>query len=218
MSNNIGEEDRSVILNAAKFGDLNLIKQYKLKTLQSIADGSGCTILHWACGNSHLDLVHYLIQAKVFDVDIAVKSRKAKGRTPLHYACRNGHLEIVKTLVEEYGANTHARAKHGVTPFQLAVWQNRLEICKYLTERGGIIPRNEVNDFGCGIIHWMGIAPKERSEAVVSLAKWIFSQEGIDIRMRQSQGRTVLHKASWGGHYDLVRYLHEEHGMYDDVN
>jgi hypothetical protein len=121
--------------------------------------------------------------------------------------------------VEQYKANAHARAKHGVTPFQLAIWQNRLEVCQYLTDKRGIVPRNEVNDFGCGIIHWMGIAPTQRAEGggLVPLAQWIFSQQGIDINMRQSQGRTVLHKASWGGHFDLVRYLHEEHGMYDDV-
>ena len=272
------KDDKQTILDAAKSGDLHTIQAYyrysnsndndndngndKNKSnnprkipLQFIKDSSGCTILHWACGNNHLPLVQYLLDNEteknkdndgtpkptrtgtgtgigigIFHVDDFVTSRKAKGRTGLHYAARNGHLDIVKVLVEVYGANIHARAKHGVTPFQLAIWQNRLDVCKYLVNGNGngndgnngnginrIVPKLEVNDFGCGIIHWMGIMPLKRSEGIVTLAKWIFSQDGIDIRMKQSQGRTVLHKASWGGHLDLVKYLHEVHEMYDDT-
>lgn len=233
------EHEKVKILNAAKEGDIDIIQKYPTHKLQSITDSSGCTILHWACGNNHLPLLRHLLISQIFEPDIAVKSRKAKGRTPLHYAARNGHLEIVKTLVEEYGANIFVRAKHGVTAFQLAVWQNQLHVCQYLASKG-VVPKQEVNDFGCGIIHWMGISPLKRTSpqsviadtsddfhhdigtdnettSIVQLARWIFSQEGIDIKMRQSQGRTVLHKASWGGHFDLVKYLHEEHGMYDDI-
>jgi len=210
------QSDETIILNAAKTGNLSIIQQYPPKILQSTSDSSGCTILHWASGNNHLHLLDHLLTTKLFHPDTTVKSRKAKGRTPLHYACRNGHLGIVKTLVENYNADMHARAKHGVTPFQLAVWQNQLHVCKYLTFQG-IIPKEEVNDFGCGIIHWMGIMPSKRCENILQLAKWIFAQDGIDIRLRQNQGRTVLHKASWGGHFDLVKYLHKEQGMDDDV-
>lgn len=63
-------------------------------------------------------------------VDICA-TKKARGRSPLHYACRNGGLEAAQLLVE-LGANVDIRAKHGVSPFQLAVWQNNLEICRWL--------------------------------------------------------------------------------------
>jgi ankyrin repeat protein len=35
-------------------------------------------------------------------------------------------------LMVELGADVDARAKHGVSPFQLAVWQNHLDVCKWL--------------------------------------------------------------------------------------
>ncbi len=104
-----------------------------------------------------------------------------------------------------------------MTPFQLAVWQNQLHVCKYLTKECGVIPKQEMNDFGCGIIHWLGIVPKSRSKDILSLARWIIEDYGVDVCSKQNQGHTVLHKASWGGHMELVVYLHEVHGMYDDM-
>jgi len=125
---------------------------------------------------------------------------------------------MVKVLLLQYNADPHSRAKHGVTPFQLAVWQNQLHICQYLTsEIVGIEPKLEVNDFGCGILHWMGICPLKRADNIVDMAKWIMEHEGMDVCKVQNQGRTVLHKASWGGHFELVRYLHLVHDMYDDT-
>ena len=72
------------------------------------------------------------------NVNILVESKLAKGRTPLHYAARNGHLEMVKLLVEKYCADPFAEAKQGVTPFQLAVWQNRFDVCQYLVKNKGV--------------------------------------------------------------------------------
>lgn len=214
------QADKNQILAAAKEGDINTIQQYSSQTIQQTTDSSGCTPLHWAAGSNHLPLLQYLLNPNptpIFQPNHAVASRKAKGRTALHYACRNGHLDIVKVLLLQYNADPRARAKHGVTPFQLAVWQNHLPICQYLTREIGIEPKLEVNDFGCGILHWMGICPLKRADHIVDMAKWIMEHEGMDVCKVQNQGRTVLHKASWGGHFELVRYLHSVHGMYDDT-
>ena len=150
------------------------------------------------------------------------------------YACRNGHLSIVKTLIEDYDANVHLQAKAGVTAFQFAVWQNHMNICTYLTSTNiningdadaaqfcypkiPVIPKKEINDFGCGIIHWLGIIPTKRSDNILAMARWIIEDHDIDVYSKQSMGHTVLHKAAWGGHLNLVQYLHEKHGMYDDL-
>ena len=104
------------------------------------------------------------------NVNIIVEYKKSYGRTPLHYACRNGSLEAVQYLcLSPYcHAIPDIKAKQGVTPFQLAIWQNHLQVCQFLTTSNkegkvGIIPSIDFNDFGCGAIHWIGIAPKHRA-------------------------------------------------------
>ena len=191
-------------------------------------------------------------------VDLPVtRCKKSLGRTPLHYACRNGCLDAVKWLVLVGGASISVTAKQGVTPFQLAVWQNRLDICIFLTETAKTVrsragpnencfdPARDFNDFGCGAVHWLGIAPESRANFnrrggggvgdgdgdggdndgswyndgrdLLPLARWLGQLPGIDFEARQRQNHTALHKASWGGHLALVDYLHREHDMWDDV-
>jgi len=122
----------------------------------------GCTALHWAAGVGHCDSITFLVSRKGLDVD-SPATKSAKGRTALHYACRNGQLDAAKLLVQLgkmfvfftcwsvystvvllnwpdhwgaiTGANVNARAKHGVSPYQLAVWQNHLEICQWLVRK-----------------------------------------------------------------------------------
>jgi ankyrin repeat protein len=91
---------------------------------------SGCTSLHWAAGSGQMEVISYLVRDRLVSVDIRA-TKKARGRTPLHYACRNGCLETAKLLVE-LGADVDARAKHDVSPFQLAVWQNHMDVCRWL--------------------------------------------------------------------------------------
>lgn len=235
----------TILLNAAKEGDLKTLQTHnhcsskkcyskshmattntcvhsetdRSHLLASIADPSGCTLLHWSAGNGHTDVTRYLLKEVYHNnPNVPVRKSKAKGRTPLHYACRNGHIVIVQMLIEEYCADVSFKAKHGVTPFQLAVWQNQLEVCKYLVDRCGVIVKDEVNDFGCSALHWCGIVPMSRlsnDDSIIELFKWIMSHEGVDINAKQNQGHTVLHKASWGGHLPLVRYLHRVYGMMD---
>lgn len=90
----------------------------------------GCTSLHWAAGSNQRNVIRYLVEQRSVDVNI-LATKKARGRTPLHYAARNGCLDAAQLLVQ-LGAKVDARAKHGVSPFQLAVWQNNLDVCRWL--------------------------------------------------------------------------------------
>ena len=75
-------------------------------------------------------------------------------RTPLHYSA---------LLVEYYGANPHPKCgRGGVTPLQLAVWQNNIRIVQYLVEKNGMHVVHERNGFNCGLMHWIGLVPKKR--------------------------------------------------------
>ena len=204
---------------------------------------SGCTALHWAAGCNQVHVLRFLLEGPgtcnpdtsttaakpIFESpDIPITAcRKSYGRTPLHYSCRNGCLEATKYLIEAAHANPHCRAKHDVSIFQLAVWQYRLDICRYLHRECDVDPARDVNEFQCGAVHWLGIAPMGQANYcgsayhdgrdLLPMAKWLASLEGIDFYQKQKQGHSALHKASWGGHLALVKYLHEEHGMMDDA-
>jgi hypothetical protein len=213
------------ILQAAAEGDVGALEKALAECsngdLRSVRCTSGCTALHWAAGTNQVDMCRYLILQRNLPVDVAA-TRKARGRTPLHYACRNGCLEAAKRLVVELGAAVGSRAKHGVTPFQLAVWRNHLPLARWLVEECGVDP-TQTNDFGCGAVHWLGIAPPERADggeeagsALLPMAAWLAEQPGISFAARQKQGHTALHKASWMGHLAFARYLREEQGLWDD--
>ncbi|KAL3927349.1 MAG: hypothetical protein SGBAC_013121, partial [Bacillariaceae sp.] len=234
------------ILKAATEGDMEFLKSVSDHELTTSYCSSGCTALHWAGGTNQVKALQYFILERNLSPDIlAVK--KSKGRTPLHYACRNGAKEATRFLVEKCQATVNHRAKHGVSPFQLAVWQNQLSICRYLVEECGVDPC-QVNDFDCGAIHWLGICPTNRANSsataaaadedenengshteyddcattfhdgrdLLPLAKWLAEQPGVDYAAKQRQGHSALHKAAWGGHLALLRYLRNEHGLWDD--
>lgn len=209
------------ILEAAADGNLDFLAQVSDADLHQARCLSGCTALHWAAGCNQVDTVRALIQHRLLDVDVAA-SRKARGRTPLHYACRNGCRVVVKLLIETFGADPNVKAKHGVTPFQLAVWRNNADICRYLVSSHDVDP-SQVNNFDCGAMHWLGIAPIDRAGsdedgmALIPLASWLVSQIDLKLYARQRQGHSALHKAAWGGHLALCRYLHEVHAFWDDT-
>jgi hypothetical protein len=130
---------------------------------------------------------------------------------------------VVHVLVGELGASVDTRAKHGVSPFQLSVWQNRLDICQVLVEEQGVDPA-QVNDFDCGAIHWIGLCPSNladgpncEGELLLPLAKWLLTLPGVDFSIHQRQGHSAMHKAAWGGHVALLRWLRDEIGLLDEA-
>lgn len=219
-----GSEHIRRVLQAAADGRIDeLIAAHEVEDhhLEQYRCSSGCTALHWAAGANQVAVVRYLVQERGVNINIAA-TKKAKGRTPLHYACRNGCLEAVQILVDELGASVDIRAKHSVSPFQLAVWQNHLPICQFLVQEQGVDPA-QLNDFDCGAVHWIGLCPSKladgpycEGELLLPMAQWLTTLQGIDFTKQQRQGHSALHKAAWGGHVALLRWLRDEIGLSDD--
>ena len=208
-------------LQAASEGRHECLQVFDGKTLAGYRCLSGCTVLHWAAGNNQLCTIRYLVCERNMDVNIPA-TKKAMGRTPLHYACRNGSFEAVRLLLE-LGAHADARAKHGVSPFQLAVWQNQLDICRYLVEEHSVDPA-QLNEFDCGAVHWIGLCPpsaadgiEKQGELLLPMAKWLATLHAIDFTIRQRQGHSPFHKAAWGAHIALLRWLRDEFGVVDNT-
>ena len=90
---------------------------------------SGCSLLHWAAANNHIDVLKYLLStiggdnanAKPSDPSsktlipqegALVNHRNTSGNTALHWAALNGNLECVKLLVQA-GADSSIRNAAG---------------------------------------------------------------------------------------------------------
>ena len=79
-----------------------------------LQDEDGETILHWAAGNAHNDVLARLI---VMGAD--VNHQNKAGQTALFRAAKRGHTAIVRTLMES-GADPDIPDNNGMTPSQVA--------------------------------------------------------------------------------------------------
>ena len=198
--------------------------------------------LHWLAGTGFNFAIEYILQYATTEcsIDISIDQpahHPSTSRTPLHYSARNGHLSTCQLLIEQFGANSHPKCGRGmVTPLQLAVWQNRLDIVQYLVEKNGVNVIFERNGFNCGLMHWIGLIPQKRwpsvadidddlanrsdGSGVLPLARYLNSL-GITYESTtdnsNAQGHTCMHKAAWGGNLSLLQYFRDEHNVYDTV-
>jgi ankyrin repeat protein len=198
---------------------------------------TGCMPLHWLAGTGFDEaiesILHHYADLHLLSVDQHAH-HPSTHRTPLHYAARNGHLSTCELLIEKYGANSHPKCGRGnVTPLQLAVWQNRLTIVRYLIEKNGVHVVHERNGFNCGLMHWIGLVPAKRwggddhddtdendGSGVLPLARYLHSLGVVyssTANNSNTQGHTPNHKAAWGGNLPLLQYFRDTHGVYDTV-
>ena len=201
---------------------------------------TGCMPFHWMAGTGFDEAIEAILNNycdqhgcwQIISVDQHAH-HPSTHRTPLHYAARNGHLSTCVLLIEKYGANPHPKCgRGGVTPLQLAVWQNRLSIVRYLVEHNGLHVVHERNGFNCGLMHWIGLVPSNRwggddddtgdndGSGVVPLARYLNSLGVAYISTTDNsntQGHTPNHKAAWGGNLPLMQYFRDAHDVYDTI-
>ena len=79
-------------------------------------------------------------------------TRRKDGRAPLHWAARNGRLDVCAWLVSR-GADANRCTYDGDTPFNLAVWQGRDEVARYLVGAENADPKRR-NRWGCNALLW----------------------------------------------------------------
>jgi Ankyrin repeats (3 copies) len=244
---------QQAILEAAASGDLPRLSgwgntEQDIHLVRTARCVSGCSVLHWAAGYNQVGVIRYLTNHPIeMDVNERVaRSKKAAGRTPFHYAARNGCIQAAACLLN-MGADAQAMAKHGVTPFQLALFQNQRAFAQWLVEHMPLVDIFQTNDFGCNAAHWLAICPAGPRSGpfgvdLIPTAQWLESLQEQENHRRlaatrnpngegatvssatvnlftatQKQGHSAFHKAAWMGHTALVRYLHERFDLWDDT-
>ena len=205
-----GGSDATDVLAMARDGELGKLQLLGRDAVARAADRHSSTAMHWAAGGGHLELCRWLVREAA--ADTAQTNRT--GRTPLHMAARNGRLEVCRWLVGECGVPASVAASHGVTPLQLATWQNHLHVCEWLADSCSGVDIQEINGFGCTVVHWLAMSPGVDADADHALAHWYLAR-GLDFRRRNTQGHTPLHKAAFSGHASFCRWLTTTVGLLD---
>lgn len=121
------------LLNAAKLGDVKLLKQYVDAGADINAAGWGnalvsrWTALHFAAEKGYLNCVQYLVE-QLAEIDC----RDSDGWTPLHVSAKNSRVECSDYLVRQ-GANVYARTdSHHETPIDFCIRTGQQELARFM--------------------------------------------------------------------------------------
>eukprot|EP00906_Rhabdomonas_costata_P031078 RCo043925 len=93
-------------------------------------DECGCTPLHYACSNGHIEAVQVLLQQAGIDTN----AQDCYGRTALHWAAQCGHIEIVRLLMSTKGVRNGLKTNLGKTAGELARQYGQLDIVPLLSD------------------------------------------------------------------------------------
>lgn len=109
--------------------------------------------------------------------------------TPLFYAVRSDQLEMVKYLIS-LKANIHQQDKNKCTALYQSVLYSDIEILKLLYKSGSDV--NNQNHYGRSpLMKAIYLCLEDKTEYLLNL-------KDIDIMLKDSNDRTVLHMACWG--------------------
>ena len=204
---------RTLAFEYAKSGDL-------VKLQHAIAHGwidptkdvdtRGASVLLWAAGGGHLDILRYLVETCGCDPRQPQRQyrRGFAGRTALHWACRNGHLSAVKYLLEQCGADALKDCTaDGTTAVGWAAWQGQQDILEYLwkcQETLGIDHNimQVVNKFGCNALLWAA-----QGTATPATMEWLVEVTGCAITHTNGNGHSILHKAAQRNRPDIAAWF-----------
>ena len=193
-------EDNSIV-EYVKNGDLKELKNY-LESNPNVdidKEYSGAwTLLMYASGSGHLNIVKYLREVKSASVNY---STLFYNHTALMAASENGHIKIVKYLVAQ-GVNLDEWNKKGDTALMMAIEGGHIKVVKYLVKKG--VDINIKGTWGGTVL--MLASFKGNLEVVKYLV-----ENGIDVNVVDEidNGSTSLQYAKENGHLEVVKYLIE---------
>ena len=189
----------TAVLNAAKDGNLNLLKLLKASGANIHAQNeSGVnSIMSAALGTGECDTVKWLIKQGV-DVNHCGK----KGWTAVHCAAEKGNLDVLK-LLKESGANIHVQSKIGSNSIMSAsVGTGDCDTVRWLIEQG--VDVNYCDKEGCTAVYCAAGAGN------LDLLK-LLKERGANIHVQSEMGSNSIMSAAIGtGDCDTVRWLIEK--------
>jgi hypothetical protein len=114
--------------NAARTGNLKVLKELinSRAVDANFTLDRGTTALMYACANGHIQLVKYLVSARV-----NVNAKDPYGTTALMWASAKGHKQVVEFLLAK-GADPSVRRDDGRNALEIAVKWKKADVVKVL--------------------------------------------------------------------------------------
>nr|XP_021137614.1 espin [Columba livia] len=159
------------------------------------------------------------------------------GATPLYLACQEGHLEIIQYLVQDCGADPHARAHDGMTPLHAAAQMGHNTVIVWLmsfttvslSERDAegatamhfAASRGHAKVLSWLLLHggeitadgWGGTPLHDAAENGELECCQILVVNGADLSIRDQDGYTAADLADYNGHGHCAQYLRTVENM-----
>ena len=110
----------------------SMLRQFNIDP--NLKDFEGGTLLHLACREGRIDVMHTLIQTFKTELNI----RDDHNDTPLMKAVKYGRCETVKSLISDYGSDINVTASNGWSLLHIAVSEGHIEMLKLLVSKFGM--------------------------------------------------------------------------------
>eukprot|EP00771_Trimastix_marina_P002506 gnl/Trimastix_PCT/3635.p1 GENE.gnl/Trimastix_PCT/3635~~gnl/Trimastix_PCT/3635.p1 ORF type:complete len:781 (-),score=210.92 gnl/Trimastix_PCT/3635:421-2763(-) len=206
---NCQDDDGWTPLHASIHGRTNLVMvRYLLEkgSDPTVADSSGRTPLHYACAEGQLDAVQLML-----DHGADLNLRDDDHWQALHYSCFEGHIPVLRLLLDR-GADLASVDCEGSCVCHHATIGESLAVLEYLHGVCGLDPRAPRDMNGRTTFHAACYGGSlQKLQYLISLPPPL--APGFLSRIVDHNGITLMHEACLSGRLDLVRFLHEEHGV-----
>ncbi|XP_071094732.1 putative ankyrin repeat protein RF_0381 [Haliotis cracherodii] len=160
----------------------------------SLVDDSGSTILHIACEGGNLDIVNFILNYNIVDIN----SMDEQECTPAMKAALNGHTDVFNLLVMK-GSDLSLVDDSSNTILHTACEGGNLDIVNYVLTQNIV----DINSFG----------NNDRTPAMDAALKGhknvfdLIVKKGTDLSLSDERGDSILHAACWGGNVEIVKYI-----------
>eukprot|EP00434_Breviolum_minutum_P006178 symbB.v1.2.005446.t1/scaffold318.1/size313828/9 len=166
-------------------------------------DHHGNTVLHWAAGSGHVEILHFLVSMKM---DPCGASAKHQNRCSLHWAARNGQVAACEYLLD-HQSFVDVETDGGDTPLMLSAWQGHVECCAFLVQRRADL--HHLNSWGCNAMH--KAARMDGQHSSLEMLQFLLSHN-VAASRGNCNGHNALHKAAQFGSVSACRLL-LDHGL-----
>ncbi|KAH9497303.1 Ankyrin repeat domain-containing protein 50 [Dermatophagoides farinae] len=184
-------------------------------------DNNGQTALHMAAANGSLETVEVLVE---FGGDKLIHTQDKSGKLAIHEAVAKNNFEVCEPLITPKSINFAAHS--GNSPLRIAILSYYLDLAQLLILKGADVNYKDAD--GRSIIYcvvafthstleqkgppFFNLAalykngPEEYLETAVKTIEFL-ARFGIDLEIKDLEGRTALHVAAWQGTYAIVDCL-----------